>query len=386
MPPQPTARPDSAEMPLREVIEEVVSRGQVKVPPYPSTALRLQAVLASDYDISQLVDVMRTDQVFTGNLLRLANSALYRRGNEVTSISAAVSRIGSRELTRLAMASAVGQLATGLGLLRPLRRKVWRESFASALLCEAMASDASLDASEAFVAGLLHDAGKLLVLSAIEEVLQRHPSEALDEASCLALVDKHHVTLGGLLAERWKLPGVLGAVIVSHHEPSAQGSGLTQLVTRSDAIVFLMETQPEVTATMLGELQLLPSLVSKLTELIPRIPALINALDASTGDAPSPSTNVAAKNSTSQERRLEVVGGKTVWPVRQLSPQGLCVESSAALQSHTLLEVILQPEQLQFWALVSECTPTENGFSAWLKPFSLSASAGQQWVALLTAH
>ena len=110
------------EHPMLAALEELVSQGAARVPPYPSTALRLQAVLAREFHVSELVEAMRTDQAFTGNLLRLANSSLYRRGGDVTSIAGAVARVGSRELTRLAMAAAVGQVATGAGALRPMRR------------------------------------------------------------------------------------------------------------------------------------------------------------------------------------------------------------------------------------------------------------------------
>ena len=97
---------DDRGSPLAKALDEAVSRGTVRVPPYPSTALQLQAVLAKDdYGTQALVDAMRTDQVFTGNLLRLANSPIYRRGNDVTSIAMAVQRVGARELTRLAMAA-----------------------------------------------------------------------------------------------------------------------------------------------------------------------------------------------------------------------------------------------------------------------------------------
>ncbi|MER2559348.1 MAG: HDOD domain-containing protein [Myxococcaceae bacterium] len=98
------------------MLAEAVRKDSIRVPPYPMTAMKLQQVLARpDYLQSELVNAMRTDAVFTGNLLRLANSPFYRRGEAVTSLQVAVGRIGAKELTRLAMAATVTQASTGAG-------------------------------------------------------------------------------------------------------------------------------------------------------------------------------------------------------------------------------------------------------------------------------
>lgn len=269
------------ERPLAEVLQEQVSRGTVRVPPYPATALRLQAVLASDYDVTELVEVMRTDPVFSGNLLRLANSALYRRSAEVTSIVGAVTRVGARELTRLAMASAVGQVASGAGVLRELRQRVWRQSVTSALISETLARVQGDDEGEAFVAGLLHDVGKLMALAGIEDLL---PRGAVHDAAELweDLIERCHVCLGGLLAERWQLPGVLGAVIITHHEPLESAGPLTLHIIRADAIVALLEQHPVVEAAMLEGLGLSAEALDAVLEILPAVPGFVASLEGST--------------------------------------------------------------------------------------------------------
>ena len=186
---------------LAQALDEAVSRGSVRVPPYPSTALQLQAVLAKEnYGTAELVEAMRTDQVFTGNLLRLANSPMYRRGSDVANIAGAVLRVGARELTRLAMAAAVTQAASGNGMFA-LRRRVWRESLASAVICESLASH-GVDPGEAFVVGLLHDVGKLLALTTLEEVFARGAAPRMSDEICWAEVERTHVALGSMLAQR----------------------------------------------------------------------------------------------------------------------------------------------------------------------------------------
>jgi HD-like signal output (HDOD) protein len=342
--------------PLLEVLEEQVSRGTVRVPPYPATALRLQAVLAREYDVRELVEAMRTDPVFSGNLLRLANSTLYRRSAEVTSIVAAVARVGSRELTRLAMASAMGQFASGAGTLRPLRQRAWRQSVASALISETLTRRRGGDAAEAFVAGLLHDVGKLMVLAAIEELLQRGPSSE-PVATWEALVERCHVRLGGLLAERWQLPGVLGAVIVTHHDPIQTAGPLTLTVIHADAVVALLEQNPSVDEAMLASLGLEPADVEAVLEIIPGIPAFMASLEVREDGAPP---------------RLSVTPAQDV----SVTDGRITVKAKLELELDRLVEVVLEPEGLTFWAVVERKTALGEVV---LRPYALSVQTARTW-------
>ena len=342
--------------PLLQVLDEQVSRGTVRVPPYPATALRLQAVLAREYDVKELVEAMRTDPVFSGNLLRLANSPLYRRGTEVTAIAAAVARVGSRELTRLAMASAMGQVASRAGALRPLRQRVWRQSVASALISETLARRRGGDPAEAFVAGLLHDVGKLMVLAAIEDLLHRGPSSE-PIGTWEALVERCHVKLGGLLAERWQLPGVLGAVIVTHHDPIQTAGPLTLTVIHADAVVALLEQHPSVDAAMLAQLGLEAADVEVVLEIIPAIPAFMASLEVREDGTPPRLTLTPAQD-------LSVGNGR------------LTVKAKLELELDRLVEVVLQPEGLTFWAVVERKTALGEVV---LRPFALSEHTARTW-------
>jgi HD-like signal output (HDOD) protein len=284
----------TADVSLERALADLVSRKTVRVPPYPATALRLAAVLSQDdYTTQHLVDAMRGDPVFTGNLLRLANSAFYRRGGEVTSLPVAVQRLGARELTRLAMASTVAKLSTGEGPLQPLRRRAWREALAAAVVCETVCRLETGDGGEGFVAALLHDTGKLLVLGAIDEVWQDAPSLAdRDEAAWASLLDRFHVPFGELLAQRWSLPGVLGAVISTHHDAPGSLGPLTRAVVQADAVVALLERHVEVRAADLEALGLDPRAADAVARVIPSIPATLRAFDptgpVSASAAPTP--------------------------------------------------------------------------------------------------
>jgi len=214
-------------MELGDMLAEAVRKDSIRVPPYPMTAMKLQQVLARpDYLQSELVNAMRTDAVFTGNLLRLANSPFYRRGEAVTSLQVAVGRIGAKELTRLAMAATVTQASTGAGPLAQLRRGLWRQSLSAALVTEALSKVDGADGGEGFVAGLLHDVGKLLAVGSIEDVMAKQ-SLSPDAVAIAHALETQHVPMGRVLATRWQLPEALVTVITRHHEdPLPDGGGI----------------------------------------------------------------------------------------------------------------------------------------------------------------
>lgn len=368
---------------LSKAMDEAVSRGAVRVPPYPSTAMKLQAVLAKDeYRTADLVEAMRTDQVFAGNLLRLANSPMYRRAAEATSISAAVTRVGARELTRLAMAAAISHAAQG-GSLGALRRRVWRESLAAAVVAEALAPEEGLEPGEAFVAALLHDVGKLLGLATLEELFARSPTLRADDETCWQELERTHVSLGALLAQRWQLPGVLGAVISLHHEEREREAPLTRLVLRADRVVRLLETRPEVTVADLSELGLAEKVAGELAELLPEVPSFLNALDV---EGPPPlKKHDAAPHKTWLCAELVSARG-TPWPVRRLEARTVELTAHVALQPGQLVELELTPGDFRFWAVVEHCVAHVEAFEVRLRPFALDADKAAQWQELVAGH
>ena len=177
--------------------------------------------------IESFEKVIRADPALTVNLLKLANSAMYGGRATVVSVHDAITRVGTRRVWEVASAGAFGKVmpkelpgydidAVGF----------WRHSVAVALLSESIARTVRLpNAGDAFTAGLLHDMGKLV----IEGFLAEKRAELLDrlEAQNLSMIHAErellgtdHAVVGLAVAERWRLPAVLGAATRWHHDPS----------------------------------------------------------------------------------------------------------------------------------------------------------------------
>jgi putative nucleotidyltransferase with HDIG domain len=216
---------------------------KVKLPPMKSTVLRLMELLR-DQDVmtATLADTVRYDPILATRVLRLANSALYSLRKPVTTIQKALDAIGTRSLYDLVM---LDTMADGFGT--EIRnsvfiKSIWEHSIAVGLLSRELIRILKLQGSEeAFVCGLLHDIGKILMLRAdVErfETLLEHRTEN----GMLEWEDKiygfDHTEVGAYVANKWRLPDAVCSVIMHHHSPakSTQSVVMANVVNAADLI------------------------------------------------------------------------------------------------------------------------------------------------------
>lgn len=381
-------------MELGDMLADAVRKDSVRVPPYPMTAMKLQQVLSkSDYAQSDLVNAMRTDAVFTGNLLRLANSPFYRRGDAVTSLQVAVGRIGAKELTRLAMAATVTQTSSGPGPLAQLRRGLWRQSLSAALVTEALSKVEGADGGEGFVAGLLHDVGKLLVVGSIEDVIAKQGATP-DSAAIARALESQHLALGRVLAARWQLPEALVTVITRHHEEPLPDA-LTKRVALADRIVAALEQQATLTSCDLVALTALKETACEtLAQMLPGIPATITAFEAessepepsSTGAFTTPIPSMAPKGALRQvafsveTKRASKPMHIDVCRADATSFSGL---SREALEPNRLLEFEVVGEATKVWAVVQRARRVGDLFDLECSLYAASPEIARAWQQLL---
>jgi putative nucleotidyltransferase with HDIG domain len=214
--------------------------------------------------------VLRKDQALVARLLRVANSAFYGRPRRIHSIPEAVVLVGLEQMKRIVFAvSAEGLTRSRLRNYHFERnRGFWMHSTAVGLAARAIA-DASpskpLHGEEAFVAGLLHDVGKLIIDDFLErEPGPRHVSLA-EEAETVGL---DHAELAEYILGQWRLPGSIVAAVRDHHrdpgDPDvAPGAPLLQLagamvatwrIGRVDDFDLSMDFDPEPHRSLLSVL------------------------------------------------------------------------------------------------------------------------------------
>jgi len=184
--------------------------------------------LLDDFNSAQadIAACLERDPALAAQLLRLANSPAFATSRAVDSLGRALNLLGREPVRRLIIAGAVGRASARLPKqnLLPLEA-FWRHSAYCAVIARLLAEQHHRElADTAFLGGLLHDLGLLVLFSQQPEAEQRAFLASLgapgtispEDAECAEL-GFDHAELGGALAEHWGLPEVLCAMLRFHH-------------------------------------------------------------------------------------------------------------------------------------------------------------------------
>lgn len=225
-----------------------VVRGVRDLPALPSIVLDLIASFGrEDVDVTALAEKMSRDQALAAKTLRLANSSFYGLPSKVRTVKQAIVVLGFDSARALAVASSV---IDTFGVSRCPQVDVgsfWRHSIATALCAKILARHARLDQDHAFIAGLLHDIGRLVLASSFPEqyaqVLACRDSE--DSSLCsaeLKVLGVEHQRAGQMLAEAWKFPPAIQRAIGLHHAPAGADLGdVPGIVHVANAMVHALD-------------------------------------------------------------------------------------------------------------------------------------------------
>ena len=201
------------------------------LPSLPAVVMELlNSIEQEDIDIAVLAKKVSHDQALTAKTLRLANSSLYGLQVKVTTIQQAITYLGFQTTRNLITAAAVTGCFTE-GACKGFDHKAfWRHSIATAACAKVLARHMRFNQDYAFTAGLLHDIGRLVLVSCFPEryadviaYREAHDCSLLDAERSAMGID--HVDAGLALAEHWNFSDTMRLAIGGHHEPGRPGAG-----------------------------------------------------------------------------------------------------------------------------------------------------------------
>ncbi len=208
-------------------LDQIVSKVG-DLPSLPTIAIKVMEMVGDPRtSVSDLQHVISSDQALAARILKIANSALFATRSEITTISHAVVILGFTTLRSVVMASSIQRVfmdgSRRVGSLGD--SALWEHSLAVAIAARELATRmGTVSAEEAFVSGLLHDIGKLVLNKNLEKQYQDVLNEVFlgNETFIDAenrILGFNHAHLGALVARKWKLPDIVANAIFYHHNP-----------------------------------------------------------------------------------------------------------------------------------------------------------------------
>lgn len=261
----------------------------LKMPPLMHVAERVLSELRNrKCSMVTVAAVIAEDQVIAAAVLRMANSPLYRGLQKITAIQPALTRLGVRAIRTLMMHESLhSALFQGSGWSAELARILWMRSLAAACVMRALSKFTSIDEEEAHLIGLLHDIGSIIVLRVAHDN-RAFTHYDMDLETFEYLCFECHQEFGELIADSWKLPDSLKALISNHHASAAPDDPLrTELLQLqlTDMIVSMLGYAPSVPYDLLNTrvvadlgLAERPDFIPFLVELPEQIAETVDAL------------------------------------------------------------------------------------------------------------
>lgn len=205
---------------LRDTILSVV--GQRAIAPMPGTAQKAFALSTNPKaEARDFIELIEVDEALSARVIKIANSVFFDRGKKSNTIEEAVVVIGLDELRSLLTANALSDIFPSSN---QSRIHLWNHDVAVALISKQLANRIQPRLAEsAFLAGLMHDVGKLLLLQRCSNDYQKI-MQKVEESGCdfrnaeVEVFPFDHCQVGQLIAERWNFSEDLVSAISNHHQ------------------------------------------------------------------------------------------------------------------------------------------------------------------------
>lgn len=193
----------------------------------PEVVQRLSALVTSDDATpDDVARVIQHDTYLTAAVLRIANSPLHAPLVPVETVQRAVMMLGMRQILSLVTAASLMRLMTPRDV--SARRTFWRHAACAATAARALAvACGGADPGRAFVAGMLHDIGHLLLMGNLPDLATQISRRARQEAMPIQAAERQllgydHCDIGRRLLDAWRLGDAVAEAAATHHGPDAR--------------------------------------------------------------------------------------------------------------------------------------------------------------------
>jgi putative nucleotidyltransferase with HDIG domain len=237
---------------MKRLTLETVVEGIGQLPPLPAVVHQLLATIENEHaDVTDISRKIGQDQALVAKVLRVANSSFYGMQGKVSSIQDAMVVLGFRNVRTLVLAAA---LTSGFPKSQRAwfdEQMFWKHSLAVALAAKAYAGGVGINPDYAFTAGLLHDIGRLVLVTCFPDHYREVVEARGSSDEFLVTVEGSelgfdHAAVGAALAQRWKFSSAITEAVRSHHQISSpETPALVALIHLADVTAHALDLAGE---------------------------------------------------------------------------------------------------------------------------------------------
>jgi len=267
------------------------------VQPIPQVALKIFRLMSEDeFDVTQVAEEVRQDQVISALTLKICNSALFARKQRIDSLDHALVYLGRDLFLKLVITAAISDLyessQAGYSLCKG---GLFHHAVGTATIAEKVAAVTGLvEPALAYTGGLLHDIGKVVLDQYVATAFPLFYRQTRDQGTSFMATEKEifgmtHCETGLRLAQNWSFPDSLITVISHHHYPetATEYSQLTHIVYLADLLMSRFHTGLEIerinTEDLANRLAAIHLPAERFQEIVDLIPSSVFETENGTG-------------------------------------------------------------------------------------------------------
>ncbi len=271
------ARKSSPRPPPGEIRKSIRAALEIRTLPQVASEV-LRITRSPGVDARTLRTAVESDAALSSKILRIANSAYYRRAGPVHTLERAIMTLGFHGICQIVLSvSAINQLKGKENQLD--RARLWRHSLYTAIVGRALGAVLNRDfAEEVFVGGLLHDLGKAMLDDLYPELHQEAYQKAVESRSPLCdqeteVFGLNHAQVGKLAGNSWNLPEEIVDMMALHHTPWEEVQKVARETARHVALCQAANVLAKARGFGLGATDLLERLPEDVPPLATMTPA-----------------------------------------------------------------------------------------------------------------
>lgn len=222
----PAMKTTSAKLPplppvLRRLLADATDSASLELPHLPGSAAEIMNLCNSpDAQASDLAELVERDQSIASQVLKTANSVMYAPTEPIVSLQQAISRMGFTALRDIALSITLkGNVfeVPGYGVKV---RNMWMHSAVTAMYAREVAKKLRRSGEQPFLIGLLHDAGKPLVMQKLVKLAEEKTDKPVPPVIMESAMAEFHAALGARMVDAWKMPEWIADCVRYHHDYS----------------------------------------------------------------------------------------------------------------------------------------------------------------------